>query len=236
MPSIRPEAHRRFDVRIPHPSLDGSKINTVPKAIQVHSSSSELRTIVFMSGQPTKIGDREELFIFVERLTQFINLWTVYTDLLTGKYTPSLNLFGEECPTGMQSTLMFILYAYFFSLMEDSSDGLNAFRIWREHFPEEEAAIAAVESRVMPFKNGLRVFRNRLAFHGSRSRSHEAPGLNVFANHSGTEVWEGMKLFKSLGAALLAKDGARQGLQGSDPERARRWIDSVTRKALQSKP
>ena len=39
--------------------------------------------------------------------------------------------------------LMFILYAYFYSPIEDSDDGLNGFRIWREHFPEEEEAIAA---------------------------------------------------------------------------------------------
>jgi hypothetical protein len=54
----------------------------------------------------------------------------------------------------------------------------------------------------------------------------------VFANHSGTEIWNGMKNFKSLGAALLAKDCARQGLPGYDPDRARTWIDSVTEKAL----
>ena len=45
--------------------------------------------------------------------------------------------------------MMLIIYAYFYSLVEDSADGVNAFRIWREHFPEEEEAIAAVEALVI---------------------------------------------------------------------------------------
>jgi hypothetical protein len=43
----------------------------------------------------------EELVIFVERLTHFINLWTVYTDSLTDKYVPTVGArdfsIHEEC-------------------------------------------------------------------------------------------------------------------------------------------
>src|SRR5258706_1559418 len=58
--------------------------------------------------------------------------------------------------------------------------------------------------------------------------------MNLFAQHSGTEIWDAMKSFKALSAALFAKCGAQQGLEGSDPDRARQWIDSVAARAGQS--
>ena len=138
----------------------------------------------------------EELKIFVEHLMDFMNLWTIYTDYLSGKYVPSLDPGGKQSRTGMHVTLIFHLYASLFSLVEDSSESLNAFRIWRKHFPHEEAAITAVEQQIAPFKNDLRVFRNRLGFHGSRTRSHEAQGWDLFANASGTTMWNAMINFK----------------------------------------
>jgi hypothetical protein len=127
---------------------------------------------------------------------------------------------------------MFILYAYFYSLIEDSSDGLNAFRIWREHFPEEERAIAAIEALVNPFKDDLRHFRNRLGFHGSRSRKHEARGFDLFANSSGTETMEAMKYFKALGAILLRKEMAVRNSNTTGMDDARARIDSLTERVL----
>jgi hypothetical protein len=152
----------------------------------------------------------------------------VYNDLLSGHYKPTLNLPSEEL-TDVGATMMLVLYAYFYSLVDDDNQSVNGFRIWRARYPEEEVAIAAVEARVVPFRQRLKLFRNRLGFHGSRSRTHESAALDLFAKHSGTEIWEAMKLFTALGAALFAKDLARQGLD--DPNRARQWIDSVSTKA-----
>jgi hypothetical protein len=181
-----------------------------------------------------RVKDRQEFGIFVERFMHLMNLWTVYSDFLTKRYVPSV---GVSYPTeewqfpDMGSTLMFMLYAFFYSLIEDSDEGLNGFRVWRVRFPEEESAIAAVEAQVIPFSKKLKLFRNRLGFHGSRSRAHEARGLELFLMHSGSEIWEAIKNFKSLGSALLAKENARQGLQGYDPDRVRRWIDAVAARA-----
>jgi hypothetical protein len=194
-------------------------------------------TILFVATQPKLDQDREEFRIFVERLIHCMNLWTVYKDLLSEHYKPSVGLAKDDSPaptaaTDMQSTLMFILYAFFFSLVEDSADSVNAFRVWRVRFPEEETAIAAVEARVIPFRNDLRVFRNRLGFHGSRSRAHEAAGFDLFANHSGTDILNAMQKFKSLGAALLAKENAQQGTP-EDVARVRRWLDRIAQQAGQ---
>jgi hypothetical protein len=84
----------------------------------------------------------------------------------------------------MYVTLIFHLYGSFYALVDDSNEGLNAFRTWRKHFPEEETAIAAVEQQIALFKDDLRRFRNRLGFHGSRTRSREAKGWELFANAS----------------------------------------------------
>ncbi|MFZ3210165.1 MAG: hypothetical protein WA188_01505 [Terriglobales bacterium] len=170
----------------------------------------------------------EELYIFVERYAHFSNLHTIYRDLLSGHYKPSVNVNPrpEEWDiTNVSSTMMLVLYAYFHSLIEDDPQALNGFRIWRESWPEEEKAIAAVEAQVDPLRPSLRLFRNRVGFHGSRSRDHEKAGRDFFAQYSGTDVWNAMMNFKSLGAALFAKDVDRQ--KGLDPSRARQWIDRI---------
>ncbi len=45
---------------------------------------------------------------------------------------------------------MFVLYGWFYSLVEDADNSVNAFRVWRERYPKEESAIAEVEAEVVP--------------------------------------------------------------------------------------
>jgi hypothetical protein len=176
----------------------------------------------------TTTANSEEFGIFVERFMHFINLWTIYTDLLSGRYVPSVNPASERWSvTDVATTMMFVLYAFFYSLIEDDVDSINGFRLWRSRFPEEEKAISAVEAQVAPFVPNMRVFRNRLGFHGSRSRVHESKGLELFSAHSGDEIWNAMKEFKSLGSALLAKENAQGGIGQLSSDQVRRWIDSI---------
>lgn len=178
-------------------------------------------------------GD-EEFLLFVRRCAQFHHIWTIYSDLLTGRYVPSVGHRSLDevevewaLPAEMVPTLMFILYAFFFSLIEDSEDGLDAFRIWRVRFPDEITAINALEAQIAPMRSDLRVFRNRLGFHGSRSRQHEARGFDLFANQSGTKMFEAMRIFKSLNAALLSKDLAIQHASFEDLAQARGLLDGI---------
>jgi len=154
----------------------------------------------------------EEFTIFAERFMHFMNLYTVYRDMLSGHYVPTVNPPSNEPATFARTneTVMFMLYAYLYSLIEQDDQSINAFRIWRARFPEEENAIAAVEAQVMLFADHLKRFRNRLGFHGSRSRTHEASGFDLFANFSGTQILTAIDGFKSLGAKLFAKDLERQ--------------------------
>jgi len=173
-----------------------------------------------MSSTATAKERPEELSIYAERHFHFMNLWTVYRDLLSHKYTPSLDC--EQYPVAI--TMMFLLYGYFYSLVEDSDEGLNGFRVWREKLPQEEAAIARVEARVLPFLSHLRVFRNRMGFHGSRSRAHESAAFDLFNEHSGTEIYETMEQYKALAAALFGMDMA---LHANDPDQIRRCREKL---------
>ena len=127
----------------------------------------------------------------------------------------------------MQSTLMFVLYSFFFSLIEDSDDGLNGFRIWRSKYPDERKTIDAVERLVAPFRGDLRRFRNKVGFHGSRTVESHSKGMELFKNHSGGAMFDTMKIFKALNAALLTKDLARQNGSEERLSSARKRIDEV---------
>jgi hypothetical protein len=141
----------------------------------------------------------------------FMNVWTAYRDLLSGHYVPTVGAPPESDPfPNMTHTMMFVLYGVFYSLIEDDPRSVNAFRVWRQHFPEEENAIAAVEAQIAPFTKDLKRFRNRLGFHGSRSWAHEASGFDLFAKHKGDAILTAMASFKHLGAILLAKERASQ--------------------------
>lgn len=153
----------------------------------------------------------EEFSLFAQRFMHFVNLYTVYRDLLSGHYVPTVNPPSEnDFYPQTHHSLMLILYAYFYSLLDRDTTSLNAFRIWRARFPEEETGIAAIEAQVEPLRDDLKRFRNRLGFHGSRTYAHEASGFNVFANHTGTEILLAINNFKALGARLFAKDTERQ--------------------------
>ena len=67
----------------------------------------------------------EDQMLYVVRFMQFMNIFTVYQDFLSGHYQPSVA--GMKVADGevdvrilaeMGSTLMFQMYAFFYSLVE----------------------------------------------------------------------------------------------------------------------
>jgi hypothetical protein len=128
----------------------------------------------------------EELYMFAERYAHFSNIHTIYRDLLSGHHKPSVNVNEDPLKipekfeiTNVSTTAMFILYAHFYSMVEEDPDGVNGFRVWRAAWPEEEKAIAVVEALVTPLAPGLRLFRNRLGFHGSRVEGPRKQGSGL---------------------------------------------------------
>ena len=149
-------------------------------------------------------------------------------DLASRRYIPTLTEEGGNPVNDVRITLTMVMYAFFYSLMDDDRKGLNAFRIWRARFPKEEAAIAAVEKQIAPFKSELKTFRNRVGFHGSQSRTREQQGYDVFVNHPPDALWSGIANFKALGAALLGKEHAEETADDAQREEYRQIIDFVT--------
>jgi hypothetical protein len=191
-------------------------------------------------GDNTVPGINEEHFLLVKRVLQFHNIWTVYFDFLSGRYVPSVGWkqvdetteVDTTITTEMGPTLMFLLHAFFYSLIEDSDGGLDAFRIWKKKFPEEVPAISALEKEIAPLRADLRTFRHKFGFHGSRSFQQESKRLDLFGNHSPAKLIEAMKCFMAFNAALLAKDKARQQDSSELLGKARLRIDSVAARAL----
>lgn len=139
-----------------------------------------------MLSQPVLDKQREEFGIFVERFMHFMNVWTIYSDLLSGRYVPTIRPHAKSAHewthTDISATMMFMLYAFFYSLIEDDENSINAFRLWRERYSEVESAIAALEKEVVPLRRTLKKFRNRLGFHGSRSRAYRQGDWSCFPN------------------------------------------------------
>ncbi len=64
----------------------------------------------------------EEAYLFAERYAHFSNVHTIYRDLTSGHYQPSVNMNSDpRDPSAdftmqdVHTTMMFVLYAYFYS-------------------------------------------------------------------------------------------------------------------------
>jgi len=176
----------------------------------------------------------EEFRLFMVRHMQFMNLWTVYRDFLSKRYIPSVPGYQDtgnadwRTPASFDATLMFVLYSFFYSLVDQHEKGINAFRIWRAKFPAEEKAIAALEYRINPVIPDLKTFRHRLGFHGSQTFNQQDAGFKLFGTNSGGKMLNLMKQYKSLNAALCELDMARVANDTEKIADARQKIDAVT--------
>ena len=119
-------------------------------------------------------GQREDVTISVERMMRFCHLAQMQFEYARGdtKALPlHLTRFG---------TLAFETASFLYSLFEHRQDAINLLNVWRgfDHpFGEE---LQNCVTRLNPFKEELRLVRNRVGFHGSLNRSHERAGLGIF--------------------------------------------------------
>lgn len=114
--------------------------------------------------------------ISVERMIRFCHLADLTHGLSSNDSQPDwpplhLTPFG---------TMMTLTGSFLFSLFEERSDSINLGRIWGGDFEHPfEKEIEAVEQRLQPFKESLRLIRNRFDFHGSLNRSGEREGIDA---------------------------------------------------------
>jgi hypothetical protein len=151
----------------------------------------------------------EQFTILDVRLGQFLNIWTVLQDYMTGKYVPSIELKAADVddyrtPATFPWTFMSLLYSFFFSLVDTHSKGVNAFRIWRLKFPGQLPAIDAVEFRVQEILPELKKFRDKLGFHGSRTINEEELGFELLERHGSIKILNVIQHFNSLAVNLIS--------------------------------
>ena len=171
----------------------------------------------------------EEFAILDVRLGQFLNLWTVLLDYMSGVYVPSIEYKAisdddYRYPATFPWTMMSLLYSFFFSLVDTHPKGLNAFRIWRQKFPEQVSVLDAVEFRVQSILPELKNFRNKLGFHGSRNVGEEEAGFELLERHGSIKVLNVAQHFISLAISLL---GLANSTDSASVNRAKEAISTV---------
>jgi len=110
----------------------------------------------------------------------------------------------------MHVTMMSVVYSFFYSLIETDPKGINFFHIWRKRQPTLTAELDALEKQIDPMRNGLRQFRNRFGFHGSRSRSHESSAFDVLKQFDGAQIYKAMIDTRNLSTRLIEMHIAKQ--------------------------
>ena len=148
----------------------------------------------------------ERVTISVERMIRFCHLADLTHGLSSSDPEPAwpplhLTPFG---------TMMTLTRSFLFSLFEERQDSINLPRVWSgfDHPFDEE--LNAIDLRLHPLKESLRLIRNRFDFHGSLSRAHEGAGFDLY--------WD-----LELSADLFGLMGDCRGLF----ERMIRWFEDI---------
>ena len=181
------------------------------------------------------MGHIEEEFIILDvRLGQFLNIWTVLQDYMTGKYAPSfemraINDDDYRYPATFPWTFVSLLYSFFFSLVDTHSKGLNAFRIWRAKFPDQLQAIDALEFRVQDILPELKKYRDKLGFHGSRDMGEEEVGFELLRLHGIVKTLNVIQHFISLAVNLLTLARSTDSEEISKAKEHIKIVESICR-------
>ena len=72
-----------------------------------------------------------------------------------------------------------------YTLFEDRPDSIDLVTVWHGLDHPFGNELQDSVARLSPFRDELKLVRNRLGFHGSLSRSHERAGLGIFDVDSG---------------------------------------------------
>lgn len=117
---------------------------------------------------------REDVTISVERMMRFCHLAQMQLECAPGdtKILPlHLTRFG---------TLVLETASFMYSLFEDRQEAINLLDVWQDFDHPFGQELRNCVTRLDPFKEELKLVRNRVGFHGSLSRNHERAGLGIF--------------------------------------------------------
>lgn len=141
----------------------------------------------------------DELSIYVERMVRMMQLLRIY-EMVLGLPPEQEDL---DSITGRRGAMLAVVYSFYYSLIEDQENSINFFRLWRSRVPQLSGEIDALETKILPFKDKLRVYRNRFGFHGSISREHESEAFKLLEDHTGTELYSAILETRNLSTKLI---------------------------------
>ena len=111
-----------------------------------------------------KSGLREDLTISVERMMRFCCLARMQFECAAGD-TKALPLHLTRFGTLLLETSSFL-----YSLFEDRVDSINLMKVWQGFEHPFNNELQDYSTRLIPFKQELKLVRDRLGFHGSFHR------------------------------------------------------------------
>ena len=76
--------------------------------------------------------------------------------------------------------MIFMTASFLYSLFDTDKNSIHLGKIWKGFDHPFDSPLQAIENRLIPFKDDLRLVRNSIGFHGSRNRNHEKRGLDIF--------------------------------------------------------
>ena len=127
----------------------------------------------------SKSSRDEVVTISVERMMRFCYLASMLFEC-TARDAKALPLHLTRFGTILLETSSFL-----YSLFEDRGDSVNLLRVWQGFDHPFSHELQDYSTRLSPFKEELKLVRDRLGFHGSLTRSREGAGLGVFNVDSG---------------------------------------------------
>jgi len=134
--------------------------------------------------------------LHVERMSKFLCLLDIYFEILKGNVNHSRS-------KSWTSILIEVVYAYFYSIIDDREDSINMFRVWRDEYPDHIVEIEKVESLVYPYKGYFMLLRNNVGFHGSIKQKGKKVGMKIFKEVDGSKTLELMVAVRDLSTHLL---------------------------------
>jgi hypothetical protein len=160
-----------------------------------------------------KLTPDEELSIYVERMMRFLHLLRIH-DLV---FQLPDDAPANAPQAGVHWTMLSVVYSFFYSLIEETKGSIDFFRIWKTREPTYSSELDTLEARIAPYRDALRLFRNRFGFHGSTTRAHEAGGLQLL-DADAKELWAIILDLRNLSTKLIAAGLKRQGELGQEIE------------------
>lgn len=135
--------------------------------------------------------------LHIDRTRKFLVLLDIYFEGIKGKIVhPRIK--------DWQNILIEVVYAYFYSIIDDRKGSINVFRAWKQEYPSHMAEIERVESLIEPYKKYFLLFRSNIGFHGSIKEKGVKKGEKIFEEVEGKTTLELMLAVRNLSTHLLS--------------------------------